>query len=179
MTERLFFGIELPGAARDEIALALPAKVPGRPVPREKWHVTLRFLGATTAEQKAAIVADVQRLPLGERFRAAITGYGAFPKVRRARIVWAGVTEGNGRMGELAATLERCAINAGFEAEPRRYHPHLTLSRIHPPLDVSALVETGVIATTFDVTEVVLFRSHTGDESRYEIVQRFPFEQAT
>ena len=42
---------------------------------------------------------------------------------------------------QLASVCEEAALAAGFAAEERPYHPHLTLSRIRPWQDVSDLVD--------------------------------------
>jgi len=44
--ERLFIAVPLTEQARDKIAAALPP-LPGRRVPPQNWHFTLRFLGDT------------------------------------------------------------------------------------------------------------------------------------
>ena len=54
--ERLFIGVPLTDEARRAVEKALPKKLPGKLVPPENWHFTLRFLGSTAAEEREKIV---------------------------------------------------------------------------------------------------------------------------
>lgn len=61
-----------------------------------------------------------------------------------------------------AALEDRCAA-AGFEREPRSFHPHLTIARLRESKGSRALAEhhkqLGSPAETFTVSELVVFRS--------------------
>ena len=98
------------------------------------------------------------------------------PQPRRATVLWIGVEEGVGEVRALAAEIEQAARRAGFAAEEKRFSPHLTLSRIQPPQDVSALVErVPAFRARVPVDAAVLFRSHLGGgPPRYEVLERFP-----
>ena len=88
-------------------------------------------------------------------------GLGAFPKERRATVLWLGVDGGGDELGALAAVSEEAAQTVGYEAEDRPYHPPLTLSRIRPPQDVTELVESfPPFAAKMRVTAVTLYESH-------------------
>jgi 2'-5' RNA ligase len=67
-------------------------------------------------------------------------------------------------------------MKAGFDAEPRNFTAHLTLSRMREPGQVSELVASSrQIGAVMRVDEVVLFRSEAGGEhSRYTVVAAFP-----
>ncbi|HEX6909210.1 MAG TPA: 2'-5' RNA ligase family protein, partial [Longimicrobium sp.] len=64
---------------------------------------------------------------------------------------------------------------AGFAPEETRYTPHLTISRIHPPRDVTqAIQRVPSLDLEMPVREVVVFRSHLGGgPARYEAIERF------
>lgn len=176
---RLFIGVALTEEARRAIEAhlrrSMPDGVPGRQVPAANGHLTLRFLGATRADPLAALVRHLRAAALGAEFDAGFGGLGAFPRPRSARVLWIGLTAGVERMQALARIAENAARAAGFAAEAKPFKPHLTLSRIHPPRDVTRAI-TGVppLELRMQVREIVVFRSHLGGGPvRYEAVERF------
>jgi len=175
-SERLFIGVPVVTAARDALVRALPKNLPGKPVASDKWHFTLRFLGATASEARDDIIAGLSRARLGSGFPVRFGQLGAFPNPRRARILWLGLTEGGERLSELAAIAEDVARSAGFPVEARAFKPHLTLSRIEPPQSVASLLERNHrYDVGMTVTSLILYRSKLGGGlARYEEVARFP-----
>ena len=176
-SERLFVGVPLTEEARRAIAASLPQSLPGKPVPPENWHFTLRFLGATSTEARAQIVARLQAARCGAPFKIRFGELGAFPNARRARVLWLGIEDGSERMTQLAAIAEGAARSVGFEPEVREYTPHLTLSRIDPAKSVSDLIAgKPKVAVEMSVRSVILYRSRLGGgPARYEVVERFDF----
>jgi 2'-5' RNA ligase len=176
---RLFIGVPLTDAARGEIAArlrdALPDGLPGRAVLAASWHLTLRFLGATRADQLAAVRQHLRAADLGASIDARFGGMGAFSRPRSARVLWIAVTEGAERLRELARIAEDAARAVGFAPEQKSWTPHLTLARIQPPRDVTRVIErVPPLDVAMRVGEVVVFRSHLGGgPARYEAVERF------
>jgi len=132
-------------------------------VRREQLHVTLQFLGRVSDEEAlvAALIDGVSSVP---SFALQLGGAGAFPKPRRAAIVWAGVRAGEAEIVALAEGLQEAAATAGFTPEDRRFHPHVTLARVPRPRPVDALLAAlgdDPIGAPFEVGEVVLFESDT------------------
>ena len=177
--ERLFIGVPLTEAARQEIARSLPRNLPGKLVVPESWHFTLRFLGSTDAEQRDKILEHLQAARCGMRFTIRFSELGAFPRPNRARILWLGIDEGAERMIHLAAIAEAAARGVGFAAETKPFKPHLTLSRIDPPVSVSALLAGNPrFGGRMLVDSVILYRSRLrGGPARYEEVVRIPLER--
>jgi 2'-5' RNA ligase len=174
MAERLFIGVPLSEDARLAIAKSLPKNLPGKPVPAENWHFTLRFLGSTAPEARDQIVQRLESATCGAPFTIRFSELGAFPQPRRARILWLGIDEGAERMIQLAAVAEAAARNAGFPAEAKAFKPHLTLSRIDPPVSVKSIVDS---RPRFDagmtVDSVIVYRSRLGGgPARYEEIVR-------
>lgn len=153
----------------------LPKNLPGKLVAPDKWHFTLRFLGATARDIRDEIVARLSAARLGPEFQVRFGELGAFPNPRRARILWLGVIRGGERLSELAAVAEDAARNAGFAPEGKRFTPHLTLSRIEPPQNIAALLaqkHSYNVETT--IPALILYRSQLGGgPARYEEVARF------
>jgi len=61
-------------------------------------------------------------------FTADFGAFGAFPTIRKPRVIWLGV-EANAQLRCLKQDLEWGLADVGFEAETRAFHPHLTLGR--------------------------------------------------
>ena len=171
---RLFLAIGLDRATRALLAAHLDAngleEWPGRLVPSENWHLTLRFLGWTTDVQRDGILRDLDEADLAGPFEIRFATLGAFPKLRRATVTWLGVDRGADALAQLAAASDSAAQRAGFAAEERPFHAHLTLSRVRPAVDVTDLVGGfAPFPVTMPVTAITLFESHLGrGGARYE-----------
>jgi 2'-5' RNA ligase len=173
--ERLFIGVPVSEEARAAIARQLPKSLPGKVVGLDKWHFTLRFLGATTSDARGDLIRGLSSAKLGAPFRIRFGKLGAFPNTRRARVLWLGVPLGGEQLSALAAIAERTARAAGFAPESRRFTPHLTLSRMDPPQSVAALVANALdLDVQMRVESMIIYRSRLGGgPARYEEVQRF------
>jgi 2'-5' RNA ligase len=174
IAERLFIGVPITEDARRAIATSLPKNLPGKPVPPENWHFTLRFLGSTSADARDQIVKRLGATACGSPFNIRFTELGAFPNSRRARILWLGIDDGTDRFMQLAAIAEATARSVGFAAETKPFKPHLTLSRMDPPVAVAALLGSKPrFGISMPVDSLVLYRSRLGrGPARYEEVIR-------
>lgn len=113
-------------AARD-----LPIDGNVRQVRQENIHLTLKFLGETekdSLENIRSILRETARRH--EPIHIQLSGLGAFPSERKARVLWSGVEEGSARLSSLVADLEDGLYSLGFEREGRNYKPHATLGRV-------------------------------------------------
>jgi 2'-5' RNA ligase len=176
--DRLFLGVAMPEPVREALRahLHLVGELPGRVVPPESWHLTLRFLGDTPPEQRERLAAELASAPLGPSLEIAFGGLGAFPHPARARVLWLGVEEGREPLRALAHAAEQVARRAGFAAERRPFAPHLTLSRLRSPTELGPLIARLPPASQpMRVDEVVLFRSVLGaGPARYQALRRVP-----
>lgn len=94
-------------------------------------HLTLKFLGEVPEEMIEQIGAALQRACVNHTpFDANLSRFGAFPSMRRARIVWAGTGAGSERLRTLAADVEAILEPLGFGREGRTFVPHATLGRL-------------------------------------------------
>ncbi len=176
---RLFVGVDLAADARHALAARLAdtveGRLPGKVAPPPNWHVTLRFLGDVDQVRRDRLLMALAGADLGPTFDMTLTNLGAFPKAAKAAVLWAGVADGSVALEVLASRVEEACREAGFDPEERPFHPHLTLSRIRPPQDVTGLirdVEGFRIRTRVD--GVTLFKSHLGrGGARYEVLERF------
>jgi RNA 2',3'-cyclic 3'-phosphodiesterase len=176
---RLFVAIDVAEAAKDAVDEAFRPwreEFPrARWVPRENWHVTLKFLGRTwprlrewVPERVEAAVRDVPSFPI------RLAGVGSFPSRRRGRVLWAGVDDAD-RLAEVATRLDE-ALRDEFEPEARPFHAHLTVARSDPPVQLPpAYAETPLGTAPWTVREVVLYRSHLRRPAPvYEPIARVP-----
>jgi 2'-5' RNA ligase len=178
MMLRLFVAFEVPEAQKDSVEKAVAAlAVPGaRWTFRESWHVTLKFLGATPEERLAEVTGIVeQAASASEPAQTRLTGLGAFPGVRRARVLWVGLDDPGGVLAGLARALEEGFVPHGFPAERRPWTPHLTVARLKVPAAVALEPDrAGLDEQPFEVGEMVLFRSHLrAAGATYEALERF------
>ncbi|HSR41582.1 MAG TPA: RNA 2',3'-cyclic phosphodiesterase, partial [Longimicrobiales bacterium] len=93
---RLFVAINLPAAERRRIHRAAGALrdhgLPIRWVEPDNFHVTLKFLGQIRREAVGEVEQAVAKAARGNApFEATIGGFGAFPTIRRPRVLWMGV----------------------------------------------------------------------------------------
>ena len=143
MTRRLFLAVGLDDDTRHALAAHLDAHLdeplPGSKVPPENWHITLRFLGEVDDVQHDRLVSYIdEHLAVGA-FRLRFGGLGAFPRPRKATVAWIAVDAPE--LAALAVLAEEAAIAVGCMPEERPFHPHLTLSRIRPPADLTDVVD--------------------------------------
>jgi len=143
----------------------------------EAIHLTLRFLGETTAGQvealRPALAAAAAGCPSTE---VPVAGAGTFPERGSPRVLWVGL-ELPPAVLELQRACERAARAAGFAAEPRPFQPHLTLGRWRDraPRPELPAVDLG----TARLDTLVLFRSETRpDGAVYSQLARFALGSA-
>lgn len=143
---RTFIAIELPPPVQQQIgiaqrALAVRVQAAGlgdavRWTPAEKIHLTLRFLGDTTEEQRTELAATLGAITASHSsFDLRLDGWGCFPNERRPSVIWLGVGEDLAALNALQSRVELAARNAGFEAERRAFSPHLTIGRVQRNAD--------------------------------------------
>lgn len=162
---RLFFAVELPTEARaeasrvaDEMRGCVSARA--RFTPAASLHLTLKFIDDLESERIPRLLASAARkLAAVEPFRVALSGSGAFPSLREARVLWIGVGEGGAQLARIARKLDRSAGGQGVPRDPRPFRAHLTLARLREPaaLAVDALPAPDSLA--FSVGDVVLYES--------------------
>ena len=182
---RLFVAVSVPIEVLRALDRAIEphrAGLPGaRWTPVANQHLTLKFLGSLAAERLPALTEACGGVATGVATgSAAVSGLGAFPNERRARVLWAGIDDPDGVFVRLAGGLDARFAALGFEPEKRSFTPHLTLARLKTPASVRALVEEVAFRPEpFEVASFHLFRSHLSPKgARYEILDTFPLAGA-
>jgi RNA 2',3'-cyclic 3'-phosphodiesterase len=133
---RTFIAVDLAAGIKDRL-IALQEKLGGNSagvkwVTRPNMHLTLLFLGEVGELEVVDICRVVQeRAGRHEPFTLEVVGLGAFPNVRRPKILWAGIAEGVEPLKALHSDLEEGLLDLGcYRREDRDYTPHLTLGRL-------------------------------------------------
>jgi len=183
---RLFIAVELPPAAQqsiDRIQQELGTHLRAAGLERIlRWtmpanvHLTLRFLGETSATQQAALERSLDQItrrhaPLYPEIRGA----GAFPSFRRPSVFWVGIAgraQDLSALGALQAAIEQLVCDAGLPPDDRPFTPHLTLARFQREASAPDLARCGTLLQRlvaepplagwrepFPVESVVLMRS--------------------
>lgn len=140
---RLFIAINLPEALREKLA-SVQREFPQanlKLVEPENLHLTLKFLGETPEgkiENIKEAISEVVRHSCS--FELEVAGLGAFPDLRRIRVIWAGVCKGSQDVINLQRSIDRMLTQQGFQPE-RDFHPHVTLARVKPPTDTRLIME--------------------------------------
>lgn len=137
-------------------------------------HLTLRFLGDVEEARIPAVVDALQRAGgAAVPFELRIAGVGAFPNVRRPRVLWAGAEETGGAsmlegssgkasllvLRGLAAAVEEACRRLEFGSADHPFSPHLTMARVKSPKGLERL--SGVL------------ERHAGDEFGTERIGAF------
>jgi 2'-5' RNA ligase len=133
---RSFIAIELPEEAKEGLARLR------RELERDehkfiKWvdpgaiHLTLKFLGNIPSKRVGEITEAIEKAAQGvSPFYLEISGLGAFPSLRQARVFWVGVGGEVDKLSRLQQNIDSALAVLGFAREERSFAPHLTLARI-------------------------------------------------
>lgn len=92
-------------------------------------HVTLRFLGNVPFNMVDLIYEEMKGVTFAS-FNVDIKGLGAFPSLRRTRVVWAGIRKGAEELSNIFNQLEPRVRGLGFKPDSKGFTPHLTIARV-------------------------------------------------
>jgi 2'-5' RNA ligase len=204
---RTFIAIDLPSPILDALAatqkqlqavLAAQKQATAmRWSPVKNLHLTLRFLGDTTHEQREQVTQRLQALaatsaPFTLQVDLTSKGLGGFPTLRQPRVLWVGLGGDLATLGHLQAQVEVMAQAVGFVPEERSFAPHLTLARAAREADRrlqqqvgQVLNEHGLAALStaslpaprlsFAVEQLTYYQSELGSGgSRYTVLAEAP-----
>lgn len=145
-TVRAFIAFALPEDVRSHLRRVQAAlKKEDWPV---KWvqpdniHLTLKFLGDVPEAEIPSIRRAMEAAADGfEAIRLSASGLGAFPGVKRPRVIWCGVGGDLEALTALHERLETELAALGKEKEDRAFKGHLTLGRVKGRVPPEALVD--------------------------------------
>ncbi len=138
---RTFIAIDLPDAIKDEIRdrqrRIQSALHPNHAHRLLRWtlpdkmHITLRFLGETSDEQRDRLAQPLRRIAAAQSpFQLQLSQIGVFPNWSRLRVLWIGLDGELESLQQMQQAVEAAAQEAGFAAEGKSFSPHITLARI-------------------------------------------------
>lgn len=172
---RLFVAVEVPQTVQAEVAEAVGPLRDTMPrlrwVPRERYHLTVLFLGSVQPDALPAVVGALGEACRGARpFDLVLDGrLGTFGR----RVLWAGL-RGSQPLVELAAAVrERVGPVVGLPDAERPFSAHLTLARAgRDPVHAAAVADVAVPRVSWRVGRVVLMESAGG----YRVVEAVGLE---
>ena len=132
---RLFIAVEIPDEIRQNIykeTLHFRKQIDFlvRWVPVENMHLTLKFLGDVAPSNveflKQMIRSEAEAVPC---FSLPLTGLGAFPTIRRPRVIFIGI-QSPAALDALQHGIEAGCRRLGYDSEERPFSAHLTLGRV-------------------------------------------------
>jgi 2'-5' RNA ligase len=161
---RLFVGIAIPPEIGERL-WALTGGVKGAHwMPRETYHLTLRFIGEAGRPQAEELDAMLQAIE-APAFDLALAGVDYFGTAVRPRVLWAGA-DPSLTLHKLARKVDRAARQAEFLREERTFTPHVTVARLHDTslVEAMAFVQQKALfrAPPFPVEQFTLFESRQG-----------------
>jgi 2'-5' RNA ligase len=107
-----------------------------------RYHVTLRYLGWTKRAVLPAIRDAVAAAVAGHKaFDMRCREIDAFPNLSAAEVLWAGIDDRMGELGELAQKVGAATSALGFPDEPRPFQPHVTMARLPKASSLVKLVQ--------------------------------------
>lgn len=154
---RLFVAINLPDEVRRAVHGAVSAVrdhgMPARWTDPDQYHVTLKFIGEVRPDRRDDHVEVLRRVASGYRpVDMTVEEMGAFPSLRRPRIIWVGV-EATPQLRALKHDLEHGYASLGVERETRAFRPHVTLARAEEGANAGEFRELEDLADRVEVEE--------------------------
>lgn len=185
---RLFVAVMLPNALCARLAVLVDLieaqRALLRPARASGLHLTLRFLGDTTAADEQLVREACAEAVSGlAPFTLSLRGFGAFPNRERPRIFWLGVDMGTRELGLLHDRLEEGLRRRQVSGRDGPFSLHLTLARVRSDASPAALRALGLAIAGLPtaeqarctVAEIALVHSElTPHGSRYTIVGVWP-----
>lgn len=182
---RLFIALTLPARERKRIHRAgkvlRERDLPVRWIDPDNYHVTLKFLGSVEPPGMERMRPELEEAASKSRpFEMGISGFGAFPSIRRPQVLWVGA-EASPALRCLKQDIEFSLSQCGFERETRAFHPHVTIGRTRDSGGAGDFRGLDEIAAgigyqgSVSVKSIALMRSRLLREGpRYSVVSTIP-----
>ena len=145
-------------------------------------HLTLKFLGSLSTAELSKVFRGMENIFQNSpaSFQLTAAELGAFPSLKRPRVLWVGVAgSGMESLIGLQQLIEEEMVKQGFSKEERKFSPHLTLARIKYANHLTELIQAfsgyNFPAVEFTVSDILIMRSDLRPEGAvYSIQQKFP-----
>ncbi len=134
-------------------------------VSEHQMHLTLKFLG-NIEQDRVQVISDALK-SIADNFKGfdiRLSKIGAFPNLRRPRVIWLDIDKGAEELKSLSSKIEIELEKIGFKKEKREFKSHLTLGRVRSLKNIENL-EKIINKTDFQplneikIDKLVLFQS--------------------
>lgn len=106
------------------------------------WHLTVAFIGHVDPAAVADLASSAREAALRQaRFEITFGGAGAFPSLRRPRVLWVGIAEGKGEWQKFVEGVRHWVGRWLPQKREGEAIPHITVARMRKPADVGRIVE--------------------------------------
>ena len=178
-----FWAVRIPDDAKqtiyDELTRIKPIFQFKRWVDLRDYHITLAFLGSVNPHQLQSVIHSVGEALKNQRaFLLDIEGLNVFGPQKAPRIFWGAVNKVE-QLFQIQAIVYKTCLAEGFTLETRPYHPHITLARKWGKSEDFKMVDLETHnpfrekALSFQVNEIVLYKSNLENTPKYEPIAVF------
>lgn len=174
---RLFVALEIPDYVKDVLfemrRTICDDEINYRWEPKEKIHVTLKFIGDIKEELLPDIKTNLLFLESFNKIKCEINKFGFFFRDGVPRILWSSLKL-DSSVDDIVDSLNKELIKYAIEKEKRKFKPHLTLLRIkkYPGSDfLNSFNDFSFEPIKFEADKIVLYRSelHKSGSKYFEI----------
>lgn len=152
LPENIIIGLKQIQCSLKQTGMAL------RWVQPKNMHLTLKFLGTVSAERCKEIEAVIAEATDGfNPLNLRVKGIGVFPNIKKARVLWAGLSGETAALLNFQQNLDTCLAQKGICTEKKPFKAHLTLGRIKRKIDPNQLLNA---LGAFSDFETERFRTH-------------------
>lgn len=140
----------------------------------EGLHITLKFLGDIEEKSVGPLGADLDRVASQyPELSLTLSMFGAFPNVKRPRVVWVGLSGDVEDLVRLSGDIDRACLAYGIACEKRPFSGHITLGRLKAPTVVDLAMNP--VEGKFGASEVLLYKSVLlPSGAQYTVLHRSP-----
>lgn len=144
---RSFIAIELSDKTKNSlkkiIAELSEVKADVKWVSTVNLHITLKFLGNIKEDDILNISNIIKESSSDiEPFNLHIEGSGAFPDLKRPKIIFVNIKDDKNNIFTIYERLEDKLSHLGIKRESRKYKPHLTIGRARSPKCIDKLADS-------------------------------------
>ena len=174
---RLFVALEIPEFVKDQLfdvrRKIFDDEINFRWEPKNKIHITLKFIGDVKEEILSEIENDLLFLKTFNKIKCEINNFGFFFRDGIPRILWSSLALDHS-VNEIVLKLNVEFLKYGIEKERRNFKPHLTLLRLkkNPGADfINSFNNYDFEPLKFETDKIVLYRSelHKNGSKYFEV----------
>ena len=171
---RLFAAIPAPLETHESIAKAAQALdgcLGVKVLPRDNYHITLKFLGDVEQETAQDVIAALHTVSFAP-FRVKLAGAGAYPNMHFPRAIF--IAGKSSEAEQLAEKVEAALAPFKFHKDGNAFSVHLTVGRAKTVGDIKEFLQKTGDVCEFEVRKFVLMKSRLlPSGASYEVLREF------